>query len=104
MWMGSGEGLLTADRRRWGRIDASGAQWRIECRTAAAGNRVQSRPAIACLTIEEFCQRHRISITFYYKLRSLGQAPAEMRLGTRVLISKEAAEEWRRGHEQPPAA
>jgi excisionase family DNA binding protein len=54
------------------------------------------------LTIEEFCARNRISKQFYYKLRAKGQAPTEMRLGTRVLISKEAAEEWRRRLQTTP--
>jgi hypothetical protein len=47
-------------------------------------------------TVEEFCQRHRISVGFYHKLRKDRRGPREMRLGTRVLISREAAEEWRR--------
>jgi predicted DNA-binding transcriptional regulator AlpA len=50
-----------------------------------------------CLTIEEFCLRNRISRQFYYDLREKGHGPAEIRLGSRrVLISKEAADEWRR--------
>jgi predicted DNA-binding transcriptional regulator AlpA len=47
-------------------------------------------------TIEEFCQRHRMSRAGYYKLRNQGRTPVEMRLGSKVLISREAAAEWRR--------
>lgn len=57
-----------------------------------------------CYTIEEFCQRNRISKQFYYKLRAKGQTPAEMRFGTRVLITKEAATEWRQRFSPPPDA
>jgi hypothetical protein len=46
-------------------------------------------------TVAEFCKRHRISIQFYYLLRGQGLTPAEIRLGTRVIISKEAAARWR---------
>ena len=47
------------------------------------------------MTISEFAARHRISKQFYYKLRAAGQGPTEMRIGSRVLISKDAAEAWR---------
>jgi hypothetical protein len=65
------------------------------------------RPKVAgdCLTIDEFCLRNRISKQFYYKLRAMGQTPIESRLGAKVLITKEAAEEWRRNLLSPrPAA
>jgi hypothetical protein len=54
-----------------------------------------------CLTIVEFCQRNRISRQFYYKLRRRGEGPSEIRLGNKVLIAKEAAENWRRDMMQP---
>jgi predicted DNA-binding transcriptional regulator AlpA len=50
--------------------------------------------------ILEFCQRHGISRSAFYKAIEAGQAPRLMRLGSRILISKEAAEEWRRKREQ----
>jgi hypothetical protein len=49
--------------------------------------------------IEEFCQRHSISVPQYYKMRKLGLTPREFRIGTRVLISKESAAAWRRERE-----
>jgi hypothetical protein len=52
-----------------------------------------------CFTIREFCRRHRISEAFYHKLKGLGLAPVAMRVGTRVLISREAAAAWRRERE-----
>jgi hypothetical protein len=51
-------------------------------------------------TIREFCRAHRISIGFYYKLRAQGLTPAELRLGSRVLITTESAEAWRIEHTQ----
>jgi hypothetical protein len=49
-------------------------------------------------SIEEFCRRHRISVQLFYKLRQ--QMPATFRVGSRVLVSREAAAAWRREREQ----
>ncbi|WMT71897.1 hypothetical protein [Bradyrhizobium sp. Ash2021] len=49
-------------------------------------------------TISEFCTRHRISVPLFYKNRK--QMPRTFNIGTRVLISKEAAAAWRREREQ----
>jgi len=48
-------------------------------------------------SVSEFCARHRISVQAFYKFRK--QMPAGFRVGTRVLISKEAAAAWRRARE-----
>jgi len=52
-------------------------------------------------SIEQFCQRHSISVAFYYKLRNMNppETPREMQVGARVLISRESAAEWRRQRE-----
>jgi predicted DNA-binding transcriptional regulator AlpA len=57
----------------------------------------------------EFCHRHAISRSAFYNSLKNGTGPRIMRLGTRVLVSKEAAEQWRRDREratseQPTAA
>ncbi|HWK88140.1 MAG TPA: hypothetical protein VNQ34_11625 [Xanthobacteraceae bacterium] len=52
-------------------------------------------PERDCYTIDEFCSRNSISRAFYYLLKEEGDGPEEMRLGTKVLITKEAAEAWR---------
>jgi hypothetical protein len=54
-----------------------------------------SRPPLA-FSIREFCEAHRISQAFYYDLRNSGRGPREMVLGTRRVISAEAAADWRR--------
>jgi predicted DNA-binding transcriptional regulator AlpA len=46
-------------------------------------------------TVPEFCESHRISKSFIYKLWKLGRGPRITRLGTRRLISEEAAAAWR---------
>jgi hypothetical protein len=53
-------------------------------------------------SIEEFCARHRISVQLFYKNRQ--QMPRTFNVGTRVLISKEAAAAWRREREQAAQA
>ena len=50
--------------------------------------------------VVEFCKRHRISPQLFYKFRA--EMPATFRVGTRVLVSREAAAAWR--HERERAA
>ncbi len=47
-------------------------------------------------TIPEHCQRHGYSVSQYFAEKKKGRGPREMRVGHRVLISREAAAEWRR--------
>ena len=49
-------------------------------------------------SVAEFCKRHRISPQLFYKFRN--QMPATFRIGTRVLISREAAACWRAQRER----
>jgi hypothetical protein len=51
-------------------------------------------------SIAEFCNRHGISQSKYFQIAAEGQGPRVMRVGKRVLISREAATEWRRAREQ----
>jgi hypothetical protein len=53
------------------------------------------RTALDAYSIPVFCARHGISERFYFKLKAGGRGPTEMRLGNRVLISREAAVRWR---------
>jgi hypothetical protein len=53
-------------------------------------------------TVNEFCARHRISVQLFYKNRT--EMPRSFRVGTRVLISREAAAAWRREREQAAQA
>jgi hypothetical protein len=55
-------------------------------------------------SVGEFCARHRISPQLFYKLKPKGLMPVTFNVGTRVLISKEAAAAWRREREGRQAA
>jgi hypothetical protein len=55
---------------------------------------------VDAFSIAAFCERHDISVAHYYRLRCEGKTPAEMKLGSRILISKEAAAKWRRQRER----
>ena len=55
-------------------------------------------------SIANFCTAHDISRASYYNMRTDGKAPREMRVGSRVLISREAAEAWRRQREDEAAS
>jgi predicted DNA-binding transcriptional regulator AlpA len=54
-------------------------------------------------SVDEFCADHGISRAFFYVLKREGKAPALMKIGTRSLISIEAAAEWRRRMEAETA-
>ena len=47
------------------------------------------------MSISDFCRAHGISRSHYFNLKKDGRGPREMRVGTRVLISREAAADWR---------
>jgi predicted DNA-binding transcriptional regulator AlpA len=51
--------------------------------------------------IASFCVAHNISRATFYNLVRAGEAPRLMRVGARVLISREAAADWR--HEREAA-
>ena len=54
---------------------------------------------VLVFTIATFCSAHTISRPFLYSLWEQGIGPRTMRLGRRVLISAEAAADWRRDME-----
>ena len=57
----------------------------------------------AAFTIAEFCEAHRISRSKLYQLWAAGIGPRLMKVGVKVLISIEAAAEWRSEREQASA-
>jgi hypothetical protein len=50
--------------------------------------------------IVTFCHRHNLSRAALYNAWKAGYGPRVMRLGSKVLISREAAAEWRHRIEQ----
>jgi len=79
---------------------------RKPCATAHAGGKTppirgppEVHTAVDAFSIAAFCQRHGISESFFHKLRAKGLGPVTMKVGTRTLISVEAAAAWRRARE-----
>jgi hypothetical protein len=58
----------------------------------------------AAYSIAAFCAAHDLSEGMYFKIRKQGLGPREMRVGSRVLITQEAAAAWRRERESETAA
>jgi hypothetical protein len=58
--------------------------------------------------IPTFCHRHDLSRSALYNAWKAGRGPRIMRIGRKVLITREAAEAWRRerecASEQPEVA
>ena len=54
-------------------------------------------------SITRFCAEHEISRAMLYKLWGQDLGPRIFRVGRKVLISREAAEEWRRRMEERSA-
>jgi predicted DNA-binding transcriptional regulator AlpA len=50
----------------------------------------------AAYSFQEFCRLHSISRALLYKLIKAGRGPKILKIGTRSLITAEAAAEWRR--------
>jgi hypothetical protein len=63
----------------------------------------QTNPAHAAYTVPEFCIAHRVGRSALYKLWQEGKGPRRFQIGqgrsSRVLISVEAAADWRRERE-----
>lgn len=50
-------------------------------------------------TVPEFCAVHKISRGTFYNLLKAGKGPKVLKVGSRTLITKESAAEWRRQRE-----
>ena len=55
------------------------------------------------MSIREFCRLHGISEDQFYKMQREEWGPTVMHVGSRTLISREAAERWRREREAAAA-
>jgi predicted DNA-binding transcriptional regulator AlpA len=53
----------------------------------------------AALTVAEFCAAYRISRSALYQLWAQGIGPKYFKIGVKILISIEAADQWRRERE-----
>jgi|SRR5579859_2462268 len=54
------------------------------------------RPEVKPKTIAEFCAWWRMSRHKFYELRARGQAPAMIKVGAVILITRDAEEAWKR--------
>lgn len=50
--------------------------------------------------VNSFCRAHGISRAHFYSLCKKGEGPRIMKAGRRTLISKRAAQDWRRAMEK----
>ncbi len=50
----------------------------------------------AAFSVADFCREHAISRGLFYNMLREGRGPRVMKVGRRTLVSREAAEEWRR--------
>ena len=71
------------------------------CRPSAPDIEPADRDAYS---VEAFARAHSLSVAMFYKLRAQGLAPTCFKVGTRTLISREAAARWRAAREQSAAA
>ena len=81
------------------RCKASNTHAQIGLSMSKQGNAADHADAYS---VGEFCARHSISPQLFYKLKPQGLMPATFNVGTRVLISREAAAAWRRERENAP--
>jgi len=56
------------------------------------------------MSIRVFCALHGISEDMFFKMKREWWGPATMKVGSRTLISHEAAADWRREREEAAAA
>ncbi len=58
------------------------------------------QPRRGAYSIREFCAAYDLSVPMFYKMRNRGEAPDQMKVGSRTLISVAAADRWRRARER----
>jgi excisionase family DNA binding protein len=62
----------------------------------------ENAPETCTYTIAQFCKRVGISDRTYHALNERREGPPIIRVGRKVLIRKEAAEQWLRARESQP--
>ena len=60
----------------------------------------QTRHRSGAFSVASFCEAYGLSVPLFYKMRAKGEGPDIMKVGTRTLISLEAADRWRRARER----
>lgn len=62
-------------------------------------NQIDAGVPQAAYSVQQFCDAHGFTKVMFYKLLKQGRGPRFMKIGTRTLISIEAAADWRRSME-----
>jgi hypothetical protein len=84
-------------------VRRAAADWKLSA-SSNVGTKLPPPPMPRlALSITDFCQAHGISEAFFYKLKKGGEGPRMMKVGTRTLITFEAASDWRREREAASA-
>lgn len=65
-----------------------------------ASDTIAKMPNQFAFSVAQFCEGHDITKVLFYKLLKEGRGPRIMKVGTRTLISAEAAADWRREMEE----
>ena len=47
------------------------------------------------MSVDVFCERHGLSRSTFYRLLRRREGPATMKVGKRLLVSRESAADWR---------
>lgn len=58
---------------------------------------------LQAMTFKQFCELNSISLSFLYDLLKDGRGPATLRIGSKRLITAEAAAAWRKRFEESAA-
>lgn len=64
------------------------------CSRGLAPTGRETSQGVPSSTIAQFCTRHHIGHTTYFKMRKDGCSPKELRVGRVVRITAEAEREW----------
>jgi hypothetical protein len=64
---------------------------------------IPTAPERAAYSVGEFCMAHRISRSKLYQMWAAGSGPRVMRIGSKVLVTVEAAADWRAAREAASA-
>jgi hypothetical protein len=81
-------------------ILAQSSRWHSEPQGSASATKPPIRGPPLAMSIREFCAQHGgISEDLFFKMQREGWGPTVMHVGSRTLISHEAAERWRRERE-----
>jgi predicted DNA-binding transcriptional regulator AlpA len=81
----------------------------VECTVVEKKERTRKRKPLPPrrdgddFTISEWCQKRRVSESMFFKMKTLGIAPRQTRIGRRVTITAADDDAWQRAREAASA-